>query len=137
MWKVAELPPVAGLSPSTVFALQRILLEAITNVLKHSGATQISLTAQAQGKDGIRIKVEDDGQGFDPLHPAPGLGLANMRIRAARIGAVLEIRSRPNEGTVVELALPTSLAGPVAISASEDLEPKSPQRAITAAGIAS
>ena len=137
VWKVAELPPVAGLSPSTVFALQRILLEAITNVLKHSGATQIRFTAQAQGKDGIRIKVEDDGKGFDPLHPAPGLGLANMRIRAARIGSALEIRSHPNEGTVVELALPSSLAGPMATSASEALEPRSPQRSITSAGIAS
>ncbi|MGQ0579781.1 MAG: sensor histidine kinase [Betaproteobacteria bacterium] len=137
MWKVTELPPVVGLSPSTVFALQRILLEAITNVLKHSGATQISFTAQAQGEDGIRIRIEDDGKGFDPLHPAPGLGLANMRSRAASIGAVLEIRSRPSEGTVVELALPTSLASAVAMSASEKPEPGSPQRARMPAGIVS
>lgn len=137
MWKVAELPPVSGLSPSTVFALQRILLEAITNVLKHSGATQISFTARAQGKDEIRIKVEDDGKGFDPLHPRPGLGLANMRNRAARIGVVLEIRSRPSEGTLVELALPTSLAGAAATSASAEPEPNTPQRAKVAAGFAS
>ena len=137
MWKVAELPPVVGLSPSMVFALQRILLEAITNALKHSGATQISFTAQAQGRDGIRIRIEDDGKGFNPLHPTPGLGLANMRSRAACLGAVLEICSRPSEGTVVELALPTSLAGAAATSASEEPEPGSPQRAKIAAGIAS
>lgn len=137
MWNVAELPPVAGLSPSMVFALQRILLEAVTNVLKHSGATRISFTAQAQGKGEIRIKVEDNGKGFDPLHSTPGLGLANMHSRAARIGAVLEIHSRPSKGTVVELALSTTLAGAPATSSSEAPEPDSPQRARMAAGIAS
>ena len=118
VWQVGELPPIAGLSPSTVFAVQRILLEAITNVLKHAGASHITFAACSQGENAIAISVEDDGRGFDPLHPAAGLGLASMRARAAGIGGTLEIRSRPGKGTMVKLVLPTDLAGSAASSLS-------------------
>ncbi len=108
IWEMSELPPVKGLSPSSIFALQRILLETIANTLKHSGARHIRFGAHAQGDAGIRIEVEDDGAGFDPPQSTNGLGLANMRFRASSIGARIEIRSRPGAGTLVAFVLPPS-----------------------------
>jgi len=105
MWEVDELPEVGELKPSTVFALQRIVLEAITNALKHSGAQLLRLSARAINGE-VEIRIEDDGRGFDPAHAAAGLGLANMRVRARRIGARFDIRAQPGTGTVIRLAIP-------------------------------
>jgi signal transduction histidine kinase len=105
VWEVEELPEVGELKPSTVFALQRIVLEAITNALKHSGAQLLRLNARAINGE-VEIRIEDDGRGFDPAHAAAGLGLANMRVRARRIGARFDIRAQPGTGTVIRLAIP-------------------------------
>jgi signal transduction histidine kinase len=105
VWEVEELPEVGELKPSTVFALQRIVLEAITNALKHSGAQVLRLSARANNGE-IEIRIEDDGRGFDPAHAAAGLGLDNMRVRARRIGARFDICAHPGAGTVIRLAMP-------------------------------
>jgi signal transduction histidine kinase len=136
IWEVGELPPMARLNPSAVFELQRILLEAITNVLKHSGARQIGISAYAHGDSGVAIEIEDDGCGFDPRHAAPGLGLSNMRTRAARIDATLEISPRPVGGTVVKLALPGYAVGTVARAVFDEPE-AGPSGVINPAGVAS
>jgi signal transduction histidine kinase len=98
------------LKPSTVFALQRIVLEAITNALKHSGAQLLRLSARANNGE-VEVRIEDDGRGFDTTRHAAGLGLANMRARAQRIGAQLRIYSHPGNGTIVRLSLPRASAG--------------------------
>lgn len=105
-WQVEELPPVIGLDPSMVFSIQRILLEAITNVFKHSGAARLSVLACAAGRRDIEIRIEDDGCGFDASTPARGQGLANMYARAAQLGARIRIDSRPRHGTSVRLMIP-------------------------------
>jgi signal transduction histidine kinase len=105
VWEVEELPEVGELKPSTVFALQRIVLEAITNALKHSGAQVLRLSARACNGE-VEVRIEDDGHGFDPLHAAAGLGLANMRARARRIGARFDIRAHPGAGTIIRIAMP-------------------------------
>jgi hypothetical protein len=105
VWEVEELPEVGELKPSTVFALQRIVLEAITNALKHSGAQVLRLSARADNGE-VEVCIEDDGRGFDPSHAAVGLGLSNMRARARRIGARLDIRGQIGAGTVVRLSIP-------------------------------
>ena len=105
VWEVEELPEVGNLKPSTVFALQRIVLEAITNALKHSGARLLRLSARACDSE-VEVRIEDDGRGFDPSHTAAGLGLSNMRARARRIGARLDIQGHTGAGTTVRLAIP-------------------------------
>ncbi|HEX9686375.1 MAG TPA: sensor histidine kinase, partial [Burkholderiales bacterium] len=109
VWEVEELPEVGDLKPSTVFALQRIVLEAITNALKHSGARLLRLSARASNGE-VEVRIEDDGRGFDPSHAAAGLGLANMRVRVRRIGARLRIQSNPGKGTSIRLYLPRAQA---------------------------
>jgi hypothetical protein len=105
VWEVEELPEVGNLKPSTVFALQRIVLEAITNALKHSGAKLLRLSARACNGE-VEIRIEDDGRGFDTSQHARGFGLANMYSRAQRIGARIKILSHPGSGTTVKLSFP-------------------------------
>jgi len=105
-WDVAELPAVRNLTPVVVFGIQRILLEAISNALKHSGARNLHVAASALEPDQIEIRIEDDGCGFDPLAPVAGQGVRNMRARAERMGARLHLERGPAGGTCVRLLLP-------------------------------
>jgi signal transduction histidine kinase len=108
-WEVGELPPVEALEPAAVYSIQRILLEAISNALQHSGARHIRLSARPDG-DRIEIRVADDGAGYEAPAGRPGLGLGTMRARAQKLGAALEIASRRGEGTTVSLRIPCQLA---------------------------
>jgi signal transduction histidine kinase len=109
-WEVDELPQVESLEPSAVFAIQRILLEAVSNAVQHAGAKQIRVTARARGTDAIVVSVEDDGKGMSASPSATGRGLSNMRRRAEALGASLEVTARPGGGTVVSLELPRRIA---------------------------
>ena len=80
-------------------AVYRIAQEALTNVVKHSEATQVRVTLSSTG-DELKLEVDDDGKGFDTAGDFPGhLGLKSMRERAQNSGGRLEISSRPGAGT--------------------------------------
>lgn len=85
-----------------------ILQEALSNVRKHSGATRVSLTLRRDAA--YRFSVSDDGCGFDVDAASDAaethVGLRIMRERAQRIGAVVDVQSRPGSGTTVTLVLP-------------------------------
>jgi signal transduction histidine kinase len=112
-WKVEEVPTPPGFGPEKALQVMRIVQEAIANVLKHAGAKQLRVRTAVEERDGCAaavLTIEDDGRGLGT--PAPGAGagrgLANMRRRAERIGARLEVRTE-GRGTQVRLELP--LAG--------------------------
>jgi len=87
-------------------ALYRIAQEALHNVVKHAAAHQVRLELELDGGD-VHLAIEDDGVGFDPAAVADGrLGLTGMRARAARIGAALDVESRPGHGTTIEVVVP-------------------------------
>jgi PAS domain S-box-containing protein len=103
---IMELPDLARPPlPSDVrIALFRVAQEAISNVLRHAGATQLEVNLQREnGK--VRLKVEDNGRGFDPnwtsQKEAPSWGLQIMRERIESIGGKVQIESKPGEGTRV------------------------------------
>ena len=74
--------------------LYRIAQEALHNIVKHAAAQQVRLELD-RVKGGVRLRVVDDGRGFDPENVADGhLGLAGMRARAVRIGADFRLRER-------------------------------------------
>ncbi len=74
--------------------LYRIAQEALHNIVKHAGAQQVRLEI-GRARGGVRMRVVDDGRGFDPEQVADGhLGLAGMRARAVRIGAEFRLRER-------------------------------------------
>lgn len=88
-------------------ALYRVVQEALTNVVRHSGATSASVVATVHGGR-IRVAVDDDGTGFDPSAPTDHLGLAGIRERVALLGGSLRVESTRGGGSavVVDLELP-------------------------------
>jgi signal transduction histidine kinase len=92
-------------------ALYRICQEAISNALKHSGASNLSIRAQALDTGIVRVEVQDDGRGFD-VNSAPaehahgGLGSQTMCERADALGGTTTVDSAPGKGTRVVIELP-------------------------------
>jgi signal transduction histidine kinase len=84
----------------------RVLQEALANVLKHSEATQVTVTIVA-GPSQVVLTVADDGSGIAAaaLESAQGIGMQSMRTRAARLQGTLVVRST-DAGTCVELCCP-------------------------------
>jgi signal transduction histidine kinase/ligand-binding sensor domain-containing protein len=88
--------------------------EALLNALAHSGALHVELEI-AYDASQFRLRIRDDGRGIDPEVLGRGgrsdhWGLQGMRERARRIGANLELWSRPGAGTEVELKVPAATA---------------------------
>lgn len=92
----------------TEVELLRIVQEALNNVRRHADATLVRVTTERDG--GLaRVCVSDNGRGFNADGVPPDrYGLRGMRERATLVGAALEVRSRPQDGTrvIVELAIP-------------------------------
>jgi PAS domain S-box-containing protein len=83
----------------------RVLQEALTNVVRHSGAAHAEVTLRAIGPE-CRIEVADDGTGFNTLDYAKGLGLLGMRERLEHLGGTLHVTSTPAQGTRVIAVVP-------------------------------
>lgn len=88
--------------------------EILSNVRRHAGAGKVELNLDL-GKTGVRLNIRDDGVGFVPADITPqGMGLDNLRIRAALGNGWVDINSIPGKGTEVVLWLPyESSAGEV------------------------
>ena len=95
------------LTGPTATAAYRILQEALTNVWKHSCASQAKVAVAAKG-DKMSLSVSDNGVGVDVkrLSDASSLGLLGMRERSHAVGGTLSFRSRPGKGTRVTANLP-------------------------------
>lgn len=93
-------------SPETREALLRIVREAVTNASRHGGASVISV--ELENSNGIRLRIADDGIGFDPseLNGQTGFGLNTMRTRTRAIGGELRIAPLAGGGTEVEVMIP-------------------------------
>ncbi|MFZ5494678.1 MAG: sensor histidine kinase [Verrucomicrobiota bacterium] len=89
--------------------LLRIVLESVTNAVKHAAPHRITVSMRA-APDRVELQVADDGCGFDVqdrVRRGPGeFGLIGLQERAEKIGARLTIRSAPSRGTTVAVALP-------------------------------
>jgi len=100
----ARLPPALE---STLF---RVIQELSQNVVKHARASQISLQI-VRDDDELRVLVEDNGVGFDPVAARGaagpgGIGLANVETRLAYLGGRAYFDAAPGRGTVVTLTVP-------------------------------
>jgi two-component system, NarL family, sensor histidine kinase UhpB len=93
------------LSPDEELVLYRVAQEALTNVARHSRATEADL-ALAREHGALTLTVTDDGDGLPAGH-TPGTGIRGMRERAALIGATLAIDGNPaGHGCRVRLEVP-------------------------------
>ncbi|MFC4455691.1 GAF domain-containing sensor histidine kinase [Deinococcus sonorensis] len=98
-----------SLAPSDEAVVFRILQESLNNVAKHARASMVQVTLT--GGSTVRLRVEDDGEGFDPqavsgrVSSAGGLGLSQMRERVESRGGHYQVISMPGQGTRVEASL--------------------------------
>jgi signal transduction histidine kinase len=99
----------ASLPPEVENALLRISQEALVNTVKHAQARTVQLALMFDA-GAVRLRVTDDGQGFDPQQVATreGFGLVSMRERAERIGGRFTLTSRPPHGTTVTVVVPVA-----------------------------
>lgn len=90
-------------SPETMWQLQRVLGEALTNIEKHARASAVSLSVGVE-EHRLRIEISDDGVGLmdaestETISPEGHYGLIGMRERAEALGAELSIESQPEPG---------------------------------------
>ena len=80
----------------------RVAQEALTNIVKHSGATRVNVRLFRRD-DELVLEVVDNGRGLDAAVGAGGYGLVGMRERATLLNAELEVGGTPAKGTAVRL----------------------------------
>ncbi|MEI2774869.1 MAG: ATP-binding protein [Tetrasphaera sp.] len=84
-----------------------VVSEALTNVVRHSGAAECVVEVH-RDRFGVRLRVVDDGRRQHPADQGEGMGVASMRSRIERLGGALDIRSRPGGGTEVVATIPAT-----------------------------
>lgn len=104
-----ELPPEAlkyTLSPLHTFNTYLICKEALTNIIKHAGATKVEVVISFDRKR-LELSIRDNGRGFDTAVMPPGrCGINNLKARANELDGVLDIASLPGRGTQITLEIP-------------------------------
>jgi PAS domain S-box-containing protein len=110
----AQSPP--RLSAEAEMALYRTLEEALKNVERHADARHATVKLGKRGAV-VRLRIGDDGVGFEPGHPPAGgngngkLGLIALRERVASVGGTLRIKSTRDDGTEIEARVPLPRGG--------------------------
>lgn len=98
------------LPPDYATAIYRLVQEALNNSIRHSGAKTAKVEVEQSGRR-IRVRISDDGRGFDPKRTR-GLGILGMEERVKRLGGEFTVDSSPGRGTAIiaELPLPPESA---------------------------
>lgn len=87
--------------------LFRIIQEAMSNILKHAGATRVGIKiTKARGL--LKISIHDNGRGFVFTGPSSGLGLTTMQERVKLLGGTIGIQSQPRKGTTILVEIPVN-----------------------------
>jgi two-component system sensor histidine kinase DevS len=96
--------PVDAVTTDSVrAAVMASLQEALSNAARHAGAS--SVTVHVDVGEALRLRVSDDGTGFDPVGTS-GSGLHNLRTRAGELGGHCTIISEPGRGTTIDWRVP-------------------------------
>jgi two-component system NarL family sensor kinase len=103
-WSVQAADDLEPLPAAVEVAAYRIVVEAVTNALRHSSAETCAVTLDRDER-ALHIRIRDTGNGVSPT-PRPGVGLSSMRERAAELGGTCTLTSSPGVGTVIEARLP-------------------------------
>jgi signal transduction histidine kinase len=98
--------PDAHLKGDVELSLFRIIQEAISNVIKHAGATKLRLLLSFQ-ENHLLLRIQDNGKGFDPLQVKTSCaGIKNMQQRIQLIKGSMEVKSILEKGTTLEFIIP-------------------------------
>jgi signal transduction histidine kinase len=88
----------------------RVVQEALTNCIRHSGATNVQVTINGR-RDALDVSIVDDGVGFDQSRHRGGLGLRGIAERVKELRGTVTVYSAPDAGTTVRLTLPIRTTG--------------------------
>jgi signal transduction histidine kinase len=86
-------------------ALYRMVQEMVSNALKHARADRISIQV-TRSAGSVNLIVEDNGQGFEAAVATEGMGMGNLRARAAEFKGVVNVDSKPGRGTSISIDIP-------------------------------
>jgi signal transduction histidine kinase len=103
------------LAPDLETVLYRVTQESLNNVGKHAGAARVTVSLAAENGS-VRLRINDDGVGFDPaaagrLLSEGHFGLVGMRERVEMVGGHLSIDSSPGQGTTVAVEMANQPTG--------------------------
>lgn len=101
---VSDLPGNSQISSQTRHNLSMVVKEAVHNIIKHAGASEVVVRINFIGET-LNISVSDNGCGFRPSEKPPGNGLINMQRRLEDIGGTCFVESEPGRGTTIHLRL--------------------------------
>ena len=85
----------------------RVIQEALNNAQRHAQSKKV-IVDLSQSRDALRVKITDDGSGFDTKHTR-GMGLLGMEERVKRLNGAIRVDSRPNAGTTIDVELPLAV----------------------------
>ena len=83
----------------------RIVQEALTNIIKHSEATEVNISLKLTA-EGLQVKIRDNGRGFDPQENTTGFGIQGMSERATALGGKFDLISQPQTGCQIVAIIP-------------------------------
>ncbi|WP_439903151.1 sensor histidine kinase [Microbacterium azadirachtae] len=106
-------PDLPALATPTEVALLRVAQSALANVRRHARAQHVVVVLEAD-EASVRLRVQDDGVGFDPdVRPSDAsYGLAAMRSRLREGGGELTVHSAPGAGTTIDAVMPRGVVAP-------------------------
>jgi PAS domain S-box-containing protein len=97
---------LVGLGELLNITVYRLVQECLTNVTKHSGATQARVVLERAGPQEVRVTVHDNGRGMDLQEKRTGLGLVGLRERVEALRGRLQLTARPGSGMHLTAYLP-------------------------------
>ena len=105
---VAEIDDTIKLDPERGAQVYRVFQEALTNIVRHARASQVTIRFTYYGANGLRLEVSDNGAGINPgvVKSPVSLGIIGMLERAYLLGGELTLKPNPFGGTVVQLEFP-------------------------------
>lgn len=104
-WSTEIVGDLERLAADERVEILRVVSEAVSNVARHSDATQVGVTLRISAKD-LTLVVDDDGIGFDDHGHTPGMGLRNLKVRALERGGTFEISESVDGGTRICWSIP-------------------------------
>jgi signal transduction histidine kinase len=87
----------------------RIIQEQLNNILKHAKATKVMISL-SQNKKSIVLSISDNGVGFDTSQKQKGIGIANIKGRAAFYNGTADFVSQPGRGCILSAIFPVTNA---------------------------
>jgi len=98
-------PSLTDLSEEINIQLYRIVQEALTNVAKHAGASEVKVNLKRAATDKLKLTINDNGKGFAASTKQTGMGLPGMRERVHSIDGKMSLESQPEHGVKIAITI--------------------------------